>query len=141
MKGRILDHPSMATEQWREGVLTRMLVSAVTGAAELCIFEQFCDPGSGAPMHYHGDAINFLAWGRKEWFLQPPAAAEYSTAAAVDFVAHELPGLRREGRAPLQCSQAAGDALYVPRGWGHAVLNLNTSVGWVVEFSTAMRRY
>ena len=98
-------------------------------------------PGSGAPMHYHGDALNFLAWGRKEWFLQPPAAAEYSTAAAVDFVAHELPGLRREGRAPLQCSQAAGDALYVPRGWGHAVLNLNTSVGWVVEFSTAMRRY
>ena len=98
-------------------------------------------PGSGAPLHFHGDAVNFLAWGRKEWFLQPPAAAEYSTAAAVDFVTHELPGLRAAGRAPLQCSQAAGDALYVPRGWGHAVLNLNTSVGWVVEFSHAMRRY
>ena len=53
MKGRVLDHASMATEQWREGVLTRMLVSAATGAAELCIFEQFCDTGCGAPIHTH----------------------------------------------------------------------------------------
>jgi len=53
MKGRILHHASMATEQWRQDVLTRMLVSAVSGAAELCIFEQFCDPGCGAPIHTH----------------------------------------------------------------------------------------
>jgi len=53
MTGRLLDHASLPTEQWREGVLTRMLVSVVTGAAELCIFEQFCDPGCGAPIHTH----------------------------------------------------------------------------------------
>lgn len=50
----IADHASMPTEQWREGVLTRMLVSAATGATGLCVFEQFCDPGCGAPIHTHG---------------------------------------------------------------------------------------
>ncbi len=49
----IADHGRLATEQWRDGVLTRMLVSAANGAAELCVFEQFCDPGCGAPIHTH----------------------------------------------------------------------------------------
>ncbi len=49
----IADHASMASEQWRDGVLTRMLVSAANGASELCVFEQFCDPGRGAPIHTH----------------------------------------------------------------------------------------
>jgi len=53
MTPRPLDHASLATEQWREGVLTRMLVSAQHGASELCVFEQFCDPGCGAPIHTH----------------------------------------------------------------------------------------
>ena len=33
-------------------------------------------------------------------------------------------------------SNVAGDVLYVPPGWGHAVLNLNTSVGVAIEFSS-----
>ncbi len=49
----IADHLSLPTEQWREGVLTRMLVSAANGATELCVFEQFCDHGCGAPIHTH----------------------------------------------------------------------------------------
>jgi mannose-6-phosphate isomerase-like protein (cupin superfamily) len=40
-------------ETWRPGVQTRMLVSAVNGAAQLCIFEQRVEPGNGAPMHAH----------------------------------------------------------------------------------------
>ena len=34
--------------------------------------------GSGAPMHFHGDAWNALAHGRKLWLLLPPAEALYS---------------------------------------------------------------
>lgn len=34
--------------------MTRMRISALTGSTELCVFEQFCDPGTGAPTHYHG---------------------------------------------------------------------------------------
>jgi quercetin dioxygenase-like cupin family protein len=48
-----LDHASQTLEEWRAGVMTRMLVSALTGATQLCVFEQFCQPGKGAPAHYH----------------------------------------------------------------------------------------
>jgi quercetin dioxygenase-like cupin family protein len=43
----------MPLEQWREGVQTRMVVSAVNGATQLCVFEQWVAPGKGAPTHSH----------------------------------------------------------------------------------------
>jgi len=108
-------------------------------------------PGSGAPPHYHEDAVNVLMHGRKRWWLQPPRWAEYSTVPAVSYVTHVLgspaeaqPASARDAPAvppPLQCVQEAGDVLYVPRGWGHAVLNLRTSVGYAVEFATPLQRY
>ena len=50
---RVLDPKRQALEEWRLGVRTRMLVSARNGARALCMFEQFCDPGTGAPTHTH----------------------------------------------------------------------------------------
>jgi mannose-6-phosphate isomerase-like protein (cupin superfamily) len=49
----LLDHETQPLEQWREGVMTQMRVSALVRSAQLCIFEQFCDPGLGAPIHLH----------------------------------------------------------------------------------------
>jgi mannose-6-phosphate isomerase-like protein (cupin superfamily) len=49
----ILDHDSQPLEQWRDGVMTLMRVSAAVGSRQLLIFDQFCDPGLGAPMHLH----------------------------------------------------------------------------------------
>ncbi len=49
----IIDHGSEPLDEWRAGVMTRMLVSALTGAGRLRGFEQFCDPGKGAPTHLH----------------------------------------------------------------------------------------
>jgi mannose-6-phosphate isomerase-like protein (cupin superfamily) len=40
-------------ETWRPGVQSRMLVSALTGATQLCMFEQQVAPGAGAPTHSH----------------------------------------------------------------------------------------
>lgn len=40
-------------EHWRDGVRTRMSVSRVTGSSQLTVFEQWCDPGHGAPLHVH----------------------------------------------------------------------------------------
>ena len=40
-------------EEWRAGVTTRMRVSAANGATQLCMFEQWCEPGHGAPTHLH----------------------------------------------------------------------------------------
>jgi mannose-6-phosphate isomerase-like protein (cupin superfamily) len=50
---KAIDPKDMPPEQWRPGVETRMLVSAVNGAAQLCIFEQWVAPGNGAPTHSH----------------------------------------------------------------------------------------
>jgi quercetin dioxygenase-like cupin family protein len=50
---KVSDIGGMPSEQWRPGVETRMLVSASNGAAQLCIFEQWIAPGTGAPTHSH----------------------------------------------------------------------------------------
>ena len=49
----IIDHASQPRQEWRPGVMTPMQVSAVTGSAQLCVFQQWCDPGKGAPTHLH----------------------------------------------------------------------------------------
>ena len=49
----IIEPRDRALEQWRAGVETRMVVSAQSGAAHLCIFEQWVAPGHGAPTHSH----------------------------------------------------------------------------------------
>ena len=50
---QVIDHARQAQEEWRPGVTTRMRVSAVSGARQLCVFEQWCAPGKGAPTHLH----------------------------------------------------------------------------------------
>jgi len=49
----IIDHNIQPREEWRTGVTTRMRFSALIGATQLTIFEQWCDPGLGAPVHCH----------------------------------------------------------------------------------------
>ena len=84
---------------------------------------------SRRPWHYHEQAVNALGFGRKTWYLRPPPTSTHSV---------EPPRTWR--RAPLDaivCEQRAGDILYVPAGWGHAVVNAEPSVGAAVEFVDA----
>lgn len=85
--------------------------------------------GSGAPMHFHGHAVNTLAFGEKRWFLLPPSDAYYSTLPSGQFV--------REGHgdSAWQCTQRSGDILFVPSLWSHATLNLRQTIGVAHEFS------
>ena len=48
-----IDPSTIPPEEWRPGVKTRMVTSARNGATALCIFEQWVDPGAGAPTHSH----------------------------------------------------------------------------------------
>ena len=48
-----LSDGTQTEEEWRAGVVTRMHVSELTGSKTLCIFEQWCAPGTGAPKHKH----------------------------------------------------------------------------------------
>lgn len=102
--------------------------------------------GSGAPQHFHGDAWNALAHGLKQWWLFPPAAAGYSTIPVAEWAQLVLPGLQDRCGAPnttiappgcpVVVMQRPGDIIFVPRDWGHAVLNLQASVGVAVEFES-----
>jgi len=87
--------------------------------------------GSGSPWHAHEAAANSLVFGRKRWFLRAPAFALASTARARSLAADAGDG--GDGRT-LECTQEAGDVLFVPEGWAHAVVNLRASVGFAVEF-------
>jgi len=97
---QIIDHARQAREEWRPGVLTRMLCSAVTGARQLCLFEQWCEPGRGAPTHLH-------------------AVEELLTvvAGAADFW---LGDRRRE--------LTSGQSVIVPAGLKHGFRNIGSGV-------------
>jgi hypothetical protein len=91
-------------------------------------------PGTGAPFHYHFDAFNVLVWGEKRWFFKSPNdGAEYSTVPVVDYVRYVL-----HKEQPLECTQRAGDVIFIPSGWGHSVINIKTSIGFAVEFDSAL---
>jgi mannose-6-phosphate isomerase-like protein (cupin superfamily) len=64
------DHNTQPQDEWRPGVMTRMRVSAVTGSTQLCVFEQWCDPGMGAPTHLHAveEVLSVIAGEAEVWF-------------------------------------------------------------------------
>jgi len=72
---RIIDHESTAREEWRRGVTTRMLASALTGTVQLCLFEQWCAPGCGAPTHLHAvEEVLTVQEGRAEIWIEAEKA-------------------------------------------------------------------
>lgn len=90
-----IDHEHQPLEEWRPGVMTRMQVSALNGAAELCVFEQFCAPGKGAPTHRHD----------------------------VEEVLTVLAGLAEVWLGEAHLTLAAGQSLIVPKGISHGFRN------------------
>jgi mannose-6-phosphate isomerase-like protein (cupin superfamily) len=65
----MFDHNSQPLEEWRPGVRTQMRMSSVNGAYQLCIFDQFCDPGMGAPLHLHAveEVLEVVAGTAEIW--------------------------------------------------------------------------
>jgi len=56
--------------EWRPGVRTRLIAAASTGSTQLCVFEQWSDPGTGAPDHRHPgveEAVSVLAGEADFW--------------------------------------------------------------------------
>jgi mannose-6-phosphate isomerase-like protein (cupin superfamily) len=66
---RVVDLNEVPRDEWRKGVLTRMRVSAEMGAAQLCLFEQWCEPGHGAPTHLHAveEVLHVLSGEADVW--------------------------------------------------------------------------
>jgi quercetin dioxygenase-like cupin family protein len=98
---QIIDHKLQPTEEWRAGVLTRMKVSAVTEAAALCVFEQWCAPGTGAPTHTHTvEEVLTVLEGQAELWLEDEREA-ITTGQSVIVPAGSRHGFRNTGSATL----------------------------------------
>eukprot|EP00750_Incisomonas_marina_P008421 INCI15468.1.p1 GENE.INCI15468.1~~INCI15468.1.p1 ORF type:complete len:859 (-),score=137.95 INCI15468.1:123-2699(-) len=102
------------------------------------------EAATGAPVHWHNSAVNFLWYGRKRWVLFDPEEAFYSVKSSLHFFNEDLPDIvNGEGKVfraadfklhPLEFVQEAGDIVLLPDYWGHGTLNLETSVGIAFEF-------
>jgi len=88
--------------------------------------------GSGAAPHFHGHALNLLAQGEKRWQLVPPSGAFFRFVTAAEHFASLAQQGREEG---VFCTQAAGDGLFVPSSWAHAVLNTRPALAVAYEFA------
>ena len=95
----VIDLSRQPREEWRQGVLTRMCSSATNGAGQLCIFEQWCDVGHGAPTHLH----------------------------AVEEVLHVLHGQAEVWIGDARATLTAGQLVVVPAGRKHGFSNTGTS--------------
>jgi quercetin dioxygenase-like cupin family protein len=123
---RIIDHESQAQEPWREGVMTRMLVSAVTGAHQLCLFEQWSAPGVGAPTHVHAvEETLTVVEGEAEVWLDGQTATVRAGQTVVVPAGHPH-GFRNSGAGTLRTLAALAapvfEAAYedkreTPRRW------------------------
>mmetsp|Transcript_8290 Transcript_8290/g.25611 ORF Transcript_8290/g.25611 Transcript_8290/m.25611 type:complete len:197 (+) Transcript_8290:41-631(+) len=127
------DHPLGLVVKTNAGDLTRLLgADAQIHNAQFFVGNAL----SGAPLHYHSHAVNALLAGKKRWLLFPPAESAYSTAPAASWLRPDaLDALRRRNVSFLTCLQTPDTALFLPAGWGHAVLNLEDgTVGAAFEF-------
>jgi quercetin dioxygenase-like cupin family protein len=98
---QVIDPRDAPPEQWRPGTETRMRVSAVSGAAQLCIFEQWIAPGSGAPTHTHPveEVLTVLA-GEAEMWLDDDRAI-VSAGQSLIVPAGRSHGFRNSGAVTL----------------------------------------
>eukprot|EP00434_Breviolum_minutum_P004550 symbB.v1.2.004013.t1/scaffold225.1/size261367/14 len=75
--------------------------------------------------------------GRKRWFLYPPGQYPPGDGpgggfSLSDWIQLVYPSLEDDQR-PLECIVEAGDVVYVPDGWYHAVVNLADTVGVSIQ--------
>ena len=88
-------------EQWRLGVETRMVVSAKSGAAQLCIFEQWIAPGAGAPTHSHPvEEVLTVREGEAEMWMDE-ARVTVSAGQSLVVPAKRFHGFRNSGTVTL----------------------------------------
>lgn len=85
--------------------------------------------GSGLAFHFHEDGWNELFHGRKRWFFYSPHDRPRFNPrkTQADWLLNVYPTLK-PSQMPVECTVEAGQAIYFPAGWHHAVLNLEQNV-------------
>lgn len=105
-------------ETWRPGVQTRMLVSAVNGAAQLCIFEQQVAPGTGAPTHSHPvEEVLTVREGEAEMWIGEEHV-KVGAGQSLLIPAGRLHGFRNSGTGTLHIQAVLASSIFqaLPEG-------------------------
>src|SRR5947208_234577 len=108
----VVDPRDMPPEHWRPGVETRMLVSASNGAAQLCIFEQWIAPGTGAPTHSHPvEEVLTVREGEAEMWLNQERVV-VTAGQSLIVPALRLHGFRNCGTVSLHIHAVLASAVF-----------------------------
>eukprot|EP00942_MAST-04A_sp_MAST-4A-sp1_P006711 g6711.t1 len=93
--------------------------------------------------HIHSSAFNYLVSGAKKWFLCPPAilCSGNSDANVIDWY-KKIKKDELKFINIIEFTQLPGEVVYIPGGWSHAVINVDTiSVGLAVELGWDVQYY
>ena len=109
---QIVDHTGQEPEPWRPGVRTRMRISALAGSTSLCVFEQWCDPGCGAPAHRHSveEVLTVLAGSAEIWIDEDRATVAAGQSVIVP--AGQRHGFRNAGETVLHLEAVLAAPLF-----------------------------
>ncbi|HTC96778.1 MAG TPA: cupin domain-containing protein [Bradyrhizobium sp.] len=105
-------------ETWRPGVQSRMLVSAMNGATQLCIFEQQVAPGTGAPTHSHPvEEVLTVREGEADMWIGE-AHVTVSAGQSLLIPPHLLHGFRNSGSTTLHVHAVLASPIFeaLPEG-------------------------
>ena len=120
---KVNDPRDTPPENWRPGVETRMLVSARTGAAQLCIFEQWIAPGNGAPTHSHPvEEVLTVREGEAEMWIEDQRVI-VSAGQSLTVPAGRMHGFRNSGSVTLHIHAVLASPVFeaTPEGAAEAV--------------------
>jgi mannose-6-phosphate isomerase-like protein (cupin superfamily) len=96
-----IEHAAQPIEAWRQGVETRMHVSACNGAAQLCIFEQWVAPTLGAPTHAHSvEEVLTVISGEAEIWIEDGRTV-LTSGQSIIVPPHRKHGFRNTGSETL----------------------------------------
>ncbi|MEZ5855358.1 MAG: cupin domain-containing protein [Hyphomicrobiaceae bacterium] len=102
----IIDHASQPKDPWRPGVLTRMVTSAAVGARQLTVFEQWCDPGLGAPAHLHAvEEVLTVLEGEAEVWVEAERQRVTAGQSVIVPAGHKH-GFTNSGTGTLRCRRS-----------------------------------
>jgi mannose-6-phosphate isomerase-like protein (cupin superfamily) len=114
---------------WREGVETRLHPG---GAETLCLMEQWCAPGTGAPTHTHFDVEEVIAVldGAAEFWVDD-AAELIGPGESIVLPAYSHHGFRNAGREELHTLAVFASA--------HPLVEYDHDPGAVYEIDSHLR--
>jgi mannose-6-phosphate isomerase-like protein (cupin superfamily) len=112
---RIRSEADCEIEVWRDGVKTRMYASATTGAHQLCVFEQWCAPGHGAPSHVHAveEVLRVVAGEAEVWVGD--GRQQVAAGVSVLIPAGAVHGFRNTGDGVLQMLAILAEPIFEAR--------------------------